>query len=343
MKNTKKYKIYTGILLFDFLFVMILRGMQDMPFFTLSSLVLGVAVLIISLLVGAIFDKIVLVLSHKSVADLRKSLLPAFLLFTILTFLIAFVVFYTGVYIAYRLDGWDTTHFIDSIFRQQAIGGVISVMIVVLLSIVLFFYTIWRQAVNREQLLREENLKYQYRTLKTQVNPHFLFNSLNVLSEIIYVDVKRADCYIQKLSGIYRYILDHEKTDLIALEQELEFVRQYFSLQQERDEDKIRLEVEVEDAEKYQIVPISLQILVENALKHNLASKENPLEISIRRENDFIIVSNRMQRKNRLDISLGTGLANLKERVRLITGKKLIIKEGNSVFEVQLPIVGIKE
>lgn len=191
--------------------------------------------------------------------------------------------------------------------------------------------------------MREENLKYQYRTLKTQVNPHFLFNSLNVLSEIIYVDVKRADCYIQKLSGIYRYILDHEKTDLIALEQELEFVRQYFSLQQERDEDKIRLEVEVEDAEKYQIVPISLQILVENALKHNLASKENPLEISIRRENDFIIVSNRMQRKNRLDISLGTGLANLKERVRLITGKKLIIKEGNSVFEVQLPIVGIKE
>lgn len=211
-----------------------------------------------------------------------------FIVFMLIILLVSLIVISLQIYVYYLIMGMDTTHFVSNLFEVEFPQTIKYYSVCALMASAFFFYSIWRQAVDREQQLREENLKYKYRTLKTQVNPHFLFNSLNTLSEIIYVDTKKADNYIQQLAGIYRYILDHEETDLISLKDELKFVSRYFDLQKERDGDKIQLEMNIRDAEKYSIVPISLQILVENALKHNSISEENPLKIVIHNEEDSL-------------------------------------------------------
>jgi LytS/YehU family sensor histidine kinase len=235
------------------------------------------------------------------------------------------------------MKGWGMENFINRIGSR----AIISLSVGLFVCCIVFFYTTWRQAIEREQKLREENLKYRYRTLKTQVNPHFLFNSLNTLSEIVYADAKKADNYIQKLSGIYRYILDNEETDLIPLNKEIEFVKQYFDLQKERDENKIQLDIDLKNTDKFKIVPVSLQILVENALKHNVISEEKPLKIHIHGDDGYISISNNMQRKSTLNNSSGTGLSNLNERVKLITGKEIIINQNNNQFTVKLPLINI--
>ena len=194
-------------------------------------------------------------------------------------------------------------------------------------------------SVKQEQMLIEENLKFRYNTLKSQINPHFLFNSLNTLSEIVYVDAKQADNYIQKLSGIYRYILENEETDFISLNEELEFVKQYFSLQKERDNDKISLEIDCPDAEIYKIIPVSLQLLVENALKHNSMSLTNPLRITIHINDAYVVVSNTLQRKSIIGSTTQTGLSNLRERVKLVMDEKIMVSEENNRFIVKLPLI----
>jgi LytS/YehU family sensor histidine kinase len=193
-------------------------------------------------------------------------------------------------------------------------------------------------STKKEQALHEENLKFRYQTLKSQVNPHFLFNSFNTLSELIYSDAKKADNYLQKLSGIYRHILENEEKDLIPLEDDLNFVQQYFSLQKERDDDKIFLSLDIKDTKGCKIMPVSLQLLVENALKHNSFSYEKPLQIKITKENDYIIVSNNIQRKNILGNSTRKGLQNLSDRVKLILNKELIVSENDDMFIVKLPL-----
>jgi LytS/YehU family sensor histidine kinase len=255
------------------------------------------------------------------------------------TIIIAFVFVELGLYIIFLWEGRSTSEFLSQIFNIRYTGVIISIAAGLFLTSIVFFYKIWAQTADNEQRLREENLKYQYRTLKAQVNPHFLFNSLNTLSEIVYEDAKKADNYIQKLSGIYRYILDNEEIDLIPLGKELEFVRKYFELQQERDDHKIVLEMHINDHEKFKIVPVSLQLLVENALKHNSISENNPLKISIIKEGMFVVVSNNIQKKNTLDNSYGTGLINLKERIKLITGKEMTVTQENNEFIVKIPIV----
>jgi LytS/YehU family sensor histidine kinase len=155
----------------------------------------------------------------------------------------------------------------------------------------------------------------------------------------VYEDAKTADQYIQKLSGIYRYILENEETDLIALNKEIEFVKQYFDLQQVRDNDKILLEIDFQDADKFKVVPVSLQILVENALKHNSRSEKLPLKIRIERSVDKIVVSNSIHRKNVLESKSKTGLVNLKDRVRLILDKDLTYEEENNQFIIKLPFI----
>jgi two-component system LytT family sensor kinase len=201
-----------------------------------------------------------------------------------------------------------------------------------------FFYILWQKSSKKEQKLIEENLKYRYNTLKSQVNPHFLFNSLNILSELVYVDAKKSDSYIQTLSSIYRYVLENEENDLIDLEKEIEFVKQYFILQQVRDEGKISLEIDIDDPKGIKIIPVSLQLLIENALKHNVISHEKPLKIRISLNNNYIIVSNPIQKKSILEHSTQIGLSNLKDRAKIIMVSELEISNESNNFTVKLPI-----
>ena len=175
--------------------------------------------------------------------------------------------------------------------------------------------------------------------MKSQVNPHFLFNSLNTLSSLIYDDPKKADDFIHKLSDIYRYILLNEDKKLVLLIDELKFVKDYFSLQEIRDEGKIYMEIIAQNPEDIFIVPISLQVLVENALKHNALTKKKPLGIKIILKNDYVEIRNNLHRKTILENLSKTGLKNLNERIKIISGREIKVFEDQSEFIVNVPIV----
>ena len=268
-----------------------------------------------------------------------KKVIPAIILFYIIAYLAAYFSVSFGVFVWFLIKGRDLHEYFPQLFKYE-LGGIKNGKLLgwLLFFTVAFFYALWQKSLKKEQKLREENLKYKYQNLKSQINPHFLFNSLNTLSEIIYEDTGKADTYIRTLSGIYRYILENEETDLIQLNKELEFVKQYFNLQKERNKDKIQLEIKLQDLINYRIIPVSLQILVENALKHNSRSETAPLKVRISGSNDYIEVSNNIQRKNILENSSKTGLVNLKERVKLILGKELIILEEKNTFIVKMPV-----
>jgi len=188
-------------------------------------------------------------------------------------------------------------------------------------------------------MLREENLIFQNETLKNQVNPHFLFNSLNTISSLVQSEPEAAERFINNLSAIYRYILENVQKDSVPLRSELDFLTDFYSLHKTRDEEKILLSVEAPGAERFRILPVSLQILLENAIKHNIATRENPLIITVKIEDQYITVRNNLQKKATQLISTKTGLKNLAERSRLITGKVLIIEEDAHFFTVKLPLL----
>ena len=165
-----------------------------------------------------------------------------------------------------------------------------------ILGTAIFIFMQWQAALKREQMLREENLIFQNATLKNQVNPHFLFNSLNTLSSLISMQLGIAENITKRLSSIYRYILENISKDKVPLEAELSFIRDYFFLHKIRDDEKIELDVKVNGTDKFEILPVSLQILVENAIKHNRATREEPLKISIYVEDQQIVVKNNLQK-----------------------------------------------
>ena len=332
MKKKQKLIIFIVLLVFSIAYPMIYKWVQTGNPFRHETVMLGVVAFLSSLLICAFVFALFRSNTGKSPAQLKKRIIPLFITFAFGTFLISFAVFGMVSYMAYLIGWYTPVDFTKHLFFIELKGALRQFPIWILIAFVILFYQLLIQAIDREQRLHEENLKYQYRTLKTQVNPHFLFNSLNTLSEIVYMDAEKADTYIQKLSGIYRYILDNEETDLINLEQEINFVRQYFDLQKVRDDNKIHLEIDIENADKIKIVPISLQILIENALKHNLASEEKPLIINIKSDGMYVSVSNNIQRKSIVKDSSGLGLPNLKERVRLISGKEVIINQENNTF-----------
>jgi signal transduction histidine kinase len=336
-KNKKTILMLLVALLFSFGFIVVMRLQEGLRLFDISTLIFGITNLLSVLSINYLFIKILNNNSTKSIAQLKKRLIPSFVFSLLATLFIALSLYYLGNYAIFWIKGWGMENFTNRIEQ----GAIISLSIGLFICCIVFFYTTWRQAINREQKLREQNLKYQYKTLKAQVNPHFLFNSLNTLSEIVYEDAKKADNYIQKLSGIYRYILDNEDVDLIPLGKELAFVSKYFELQKERDGNKIELNIDIPDVGIYGIIPISLQILVENALKHNSVSENNPLKINIYKKDMLIVVSNNIQRKNNMDNSYGTGLANLQERVKLITGREMVVVQENDEFRVKIPIINI--
>jgi signal transduction histidine kinase len=279
-------------------------------------------------------------LSH---AELNKKIVPGFLIFIALTFILANIEISLGVFIWFLVKGFGLDGFFTHLFRNELSYANRNLYLWMLFFSIVFFYILWRKSSRKEQTLREDNLRYRYQTLKSKVNPHFLFNSINTISELLYTDIKKADNSLQELSGIYRYVLENEEKDLISLDKELEFVRQYFNLQKERDEDRIFLETDISNAAGYQVIPVSLQQLVENALKHNSGSRENPLVIQISVDGDFLVVTNEIRRKTTLENSTHTGLSNLKERVRLVTGRELTVSEEAGRFVVRLPVERIKE
>ena len=201
-----------------------------------------------------------------------------------------------------------------------------------------FLFAKWKQSLLEQERLRQENLIAKVESLKKQLDPHFLFNSLSVLSGVVYKDPVLADRFITKLAQVYRYVLEHNDEKQVALSQEIAFVEAYCFLLNVRFYNKVVLDVDITDKPVY-VLPMSIQLLVENAVKHNRISEDNPLELRVRTEHNTVWVENRLHRKDAQVESTGIGLKNLEARYKYIMGKPIHIENDGSVFKVGLPLI----
>lgn len=339
MQNNKKIFAFAAAFTFSVVFSILFKWVQTGNPLKHETILFAAIIFLLFLINGYMGYVLLGKTANKTTAEIKNNIIPSFLIFTLLAFITSLIIISTIVYIYFLAKGFDTSNFITHLFTVELISAAKQFGIWILIGSSVFFYMIWRKAIEREQKLQEDNLKFKYQNLRNQVNPHFLFNTLNTLSELVYVDAQKADHFIQDLSSIYRYVLENEELDLIDLDKEINFVKQYFNLQQVREGQKIYMEIDIPDAHGIKVVPVSLQILVENALKHNLKSEEKPLTIKIKKSGDEIIVSNPIQKKSILEKSTRTGLSNLKNRTRIITGKELVVNDENNLFTVKLPIL----
>ena len=279
--------------------------------------------------------------SIKTGKQYKKKIITKLIKFFLIVLLIAIgFLFITMIFFMIIGDQRFSEAF-QQFIQNGLINFITSWLIGVAIGSLVFFYFEWNESLKREQKLREEKLIFQYETLKNQVNPHFLFNSLNTLSSLVSKDPGLSEKFIAKLSTIYRYILENRDVEFINLSKEIEFVKNYFFLQKIRDNGKIDLDLELSAIEKFEILPISIQLLVENALKHNAATKEKPLKIKISIMNDEVIIENNLQPKMHMEPSSGLGLNNLKERVKLIMNKEIIVEQSSSSYVVKIPLKSI--
>ncbi|HBC78299.1 MAG TPA: hypothetical protein DEO60_14620 [Bacteroidales bacterium] len=271
--------------------------------------------------------------------QLTKVVLLRFVIFISICFLAALIIILFFQLTTGWIKGAGTSAVIKNFFGSEFNGWFRSTVGGLTFGAVVFIVVQWQDALKREQKLREENLIFQNETLKSQINPHFLFNSLNTVSSLIQSDPEKAEKFINNLSSVYRYILENSQKDKVTVQSELELLDRYFELHRVRDEEKISLTIDYSNADNYQILPVSLQILLENAIKHNSSTRENPLRISISFEDQYVVMINNLQKKATQIKSTGTGLKNLSERVKLITGKTLIIEENNNFFIAKIPLL----
>lgn len=191
-----------------------------------------------------------------------------------------------------------------------------------------------------EQKLIAKSANAQFETLKNQLDPHFLFNSLNVLSSLIDENPKQAQKFTASMSKIYRYVLEQKDKELVTVEDEMEFAKTYCELLKTRFEDSVDFifDVKKEDYKKY-VVPLSLQLLLENCIKHNFATSSKPLIIKVFSENDTLCIENNFQVREQMKESAGIGLANIVQRYSLLTKRNVFIEKSEDYFKVKLPML----
>ena len=200
--------------------------------------------------------------------------------------------------------------------------------------------------VNTEQLKREAS-QAQFEALKNQVNPHFLFNSLSILSSLVDINPKLSIRFINHLSKAYRYILEQRDTEQVSLKTELDFLNAYCFLLNIRFDDKLQLVNTVSETEatRFGIAPLTLQMLLENAVKHNQMSRRHPLIVSLTTQSDYLLVSNPIQLRlpddPSTEVSTGIGLVNITNRYRLLTARPVLISQADNTFVVSIPLLAL--
>ena len=236
----------------------------------------------------------------------------------------------------------------SALFFQSRMMWINAFYILFSLAVATFFHARgfminWKASVGKETTKQEFVAKTEtakFESLKNQIDPHFLFNSLNVLTSLIGENPKQAERFTTKLSKVYRYVLEQRNKELIPLSEELMFARTYMELLQMRFEDGIQFEIPLESSnEELKIVPLSLQLLLENAVKHNVVSSNKPLKLRIFEDNGALIIENNTNPKEAIGKSTKVGLQNITDRYRLLTKRNVNITNDNKLFRVTLPLL----
>ena len=203
----------------------------------------------------------------------------------------------------------------------------------------------WKKASLDAERLKKEQMEAKYETLKNQVNPHFLFNSLNALTNLVYDDQDQAAKFIRELSKVYRYVLDTRAQEVVSLKTEMEFVNSYLFLQKIRFDEKLQLHINIGGSEQRMLPPMAIQMLLENAIKHNVIAEEEPLTINIEvEEGTKLVVRNNLQKKNiPAEESSGMGLNNIKSRYEFLSEMPVEVIDGPNEFIVKLPLLAFEK
>lgn len=192
----------------------------------------------------------------------------------------------------------------------------------------------------KAQKLEKENTAAQLLALKNQINPHFLFNSFNILNSLIELDSERAKVFLEKLSNIYRVFLENIYESLIPLEKEMEVMKSYSSLLQTRFQNHLKIHINLDKEDTNWLIPPGVsQMLMENAIKHNGFNKSKPLTIEIFKEGEFLVVKNNKQERKEPSSSTGIGLKNIKARYELQNHQELLIENKEDYFIVKAPLI----
>ena len=255
------------------------------------------------------------------------------------------VVSILGIFLARGivLVGMQDVTLTDFLRKERFEDYYISLIItaVVLAIFYAFYYYKFRQENKvKEQKIIAGTASAKFDALKNQLDPHFLFNSLNVLTSLIEENPHQAQKFTTSLSKVYRYVLEQKNKDLVSVDEELQFAKTYVRLLKMRFEDSIVFDIpETSSNPEAKIVPLSLQLLLENAVKHNVVTAERPLHIKVSEENGMLIVHNNLQEKQTVKKSSGVGLQNIRQRYGILTDRTVRIEKTAADFRVSLPIL----
>ncbi|MFZ5971702.1 MAG: sensor histidine kinase [Bacteroidota bacterium] len=203
-----------------------------------------------------------------------------------------------------------------------------------------YFIGRWKEGMLRNERLEKEKSRVQFDNLKNQMNPHFLFNALTSLNSLIFENQALASEFLQQLSKVYRYVLQNKERNFVTLQTELDFIHHYVQLLHTRFKEALLILIDIKpELGDKAIVPVTLQILIENALKHNVVDNTRPLRIDIVTVGDYLVVSNNLQPRKLVETSNKVGLENLKSLYRFLTDRPVLVEKTDERFAVKIPLV----
>jgi sensor histidine kinase YesM len=260
--------------------------------------------------------------------------------FTSSFFLSLFVIFLLRIFIYTVINNQSFAVFIANETPSDYLVASIFTFIVLLITHFVYLYRSYQENKVKEQKIIAGTASAKFESLKNQIDPHFLFNSLNVLSSLIEENPENAQRFTTSLSKIYRYVLEQKDKELVTVEEELAFAKTYMNLLKMRFENSLFYELPTTMLNpEAKVVPLSLQLLLENTVKHNVISEQRPLKIRIFIESDYLVIQNDYQKKEVLQDRQGVGLQNIINRYAIITGRKVLIEQNERTFTVRIPIL----
>lgn len=274
------------------------------------------------------------------VHETRKRTIAGIIATVFLNVVLVFLINYINFIVIQKQD------FADFFRGNIALNHWFAINVALLVSAILHaksFMEEWKKSTRNEvveQKLIAKSANAQFESLKNQLDPHFLFNSLNVLSALIDENPDQAQRFTASMSNIYRYVLEQKDKELVTVEEEIGFAKTYCNLLKTRFEDSVDFEFNVADNDmKSYVVPLSLQLLLENCIKHNFATSQRPLTIKIYTENGFLLIENNLMLREQVKESAGIGLSNIVQRYSLLTKQNVFIEKSADFFRVKIPVL----
>lgn len=276
----------------------------------------------------------------KVFKDSRFSNKRIFIGFISSFFISLFVIFVLRIFTNVVIERRPILSFLANEEASTYIENSVITFIILLIFHALHFYKIYQENKVIQQKIIAGTANAKFESLKNQIDPHFLFNSLNVLSSLIEENPDNAQRFTTSLSKIYRYVLEQKDKELVSVEDELSFAKTYMNLLKMRFENSLFYELPAGNINPdAKVVPLSLQLLLENTVKHNVVSEQKPLHIRIFVEKDCLVIQNDLQKKEVLQDRQGVGLQNIVNRYGIITDRKVIIEQDEKNFSVKIPIL----